>query len=99
MQLPILLSRPTPALAEREAAVRLGAAIGVVIECVVITALGFGILKKKVWAVWSLFVLAVIELVLNLLRQEIRNAALPLILLSLVLWTANSLRARANDAR
>ena len=96
-QLPILLSRPVPTA--QQTAARAGAIVGVVIECVVIAALGFGILKKRVWAAWSLLAIAVIELLLSLLRQDIGNAILPLILLSLALWAATSLRVHPNDER
>jgi hypothetical protein len=97
VQLPILLSHPASPLAEQQAAARIGAIIGVVIECAAIVALGFGILKKKVWAAWSLFALAVLEVMVNLVQRNISNAVLPLILLALVVWTVNSLRAQANS--
>jgi hypothetical protein len=96
-QLPVLLSRPIPPGAKREAAVRTGAIVGVVIECAGITALGFGILKKRVWAAWLLFALAVMEIMVGLARQNIINTVLPLILGSLALWAANSLRAQMHN--
>jgi hypothetical protein len=96
-QLPVLLSRPIPPSAEREAAVRTGAIVGVMIECAGITALGFGILRKRVWAAWLLFALAIMELMFSLVRQNIINTVLPLILGSLALWAANSLRAQMRD--
>jgi len=97
MQLPILVSRPIPPAAEQERAVRTGAIVGVTIECVAITALGFGILKKRVWAAWVLFVLAAMEIMLALARQDFINGVLPLILGSLALWAAYSLRAQTNE--
>src|SRR5215472_11787863 len=97
IQLPALLSRHIPPAAKREAAARTGAIVGVVIECAGITALGFGILKKKVWAAWLLLALAVMELIVGLARQNIVNTVLPLILGSLAWWAANSLRTPMPD--
>lgn len=91
-QLPFLLSRPIPTGAEREAAARTGAILGVMIECAVIAALGLGILQKKVWAAWSLFVLALVEMMLTLVQRNLSGLLLPLILGSLALWAAISLR-------
>jgi hypothetical protein len=98
-QLPFLLSRPIPAGAERDAAVRTGAILGLMIECAAIAALGLGILKRKVWAAWSLFVLAVVEIMLTLVQRDLRGLLLPLILGSLALWAANSLRADEASTR
>jgi len=97
-QLPILLSRPIPPAAEREAFVRTGALVGVITECVGIAALGFAILKERVWAAWLLLVLALTEIVFSLARQNMINAVMPLILGSLALWAASSLRAQAKAA-
>jgi hypothetical protein len=99
MQLPILLSRAIPASAQQEAAMRTGAIVGLGVECALIAALGFGILKKRVWAAWLLFAIGAIDLVINVLRRDIKDAALPLILLILVLWAVSSLRAHTTDFR
>ena len=99
IQLPVLLSRHIPPASEREAAARTGAIVGVVIECAGITALGFGILKKKVWAAWLLLALAVMELMVGLARQNIVNTVLPLILGSLAVWAAYSLRTQTSNER
>jgi hypothetical protein len=98
-QLPVLLSRPIPPGSEREAAARTGAIVGIIIECAGIMALGFGILKKRVWAAWLLFALAIMEIMFVLVRQNFINAPLPLILGSLALWAAASLRAQAHNER
>jgi len=97
-ELPILLSRPAPPITEPQEAARIGAIVGVIAECAGITVLGFAILKKRAWAAWLLFVLAVIEIVLRLARQNIINAFLPLILGSLALWAASSLRTQPKAA-
>jgi len=98
-QLPTLLSRPLLPIAEREAAARTGAIAGVITECAAIAALGFAILKKRVWAAWLLFVIAVIEIMFTLAQQQIINAVLPLILGSLALWAAGSLRTQTTAER
>jgi hypothetical protein len=92
VQLPVLVSRPIPPSAQREVAARNGAIVGLLIECAAIGLLGFGILKKRMWAGWWLLGIAVIEIMLDFWRQEIRSTVLPSILLILVLWAINSLR-------
>jgi hypothetical protein len=99
VQLPILMSRALPPSAQREAAMRTGAIVGLAVECALIAALGFGILRKRVWAAWLLFAITAIELTISLLRGDIKNAILPLILLVLVLWAITSLRTQKNAER
>ena len=96
IQLPLVMARAIPASAQQEAA-RTGAVVGLGVECALIAALGFGVLKKRVWAAWLLFAISAMDLAISVLRRDIKDAALPLILLILVLWAVSSLRAQTTD--